>query len=83
MDAGDFLYGKEAYQYYLDHKRYLDEIEREQLQPQINALRQRLVEKKAQVDTAVAKARGIIKLKLLPSLCTAASDQSCSSLVSS
>lgn len=58
VNPNDFVYGKEAYQLYLSNKRQLDRLEKEEIEPQISLLRQRLIEKRDRIDDALYKAKG-------------------------
>lgn len=60
VNQSDFLYGKKAYQRYLDMREQLDIIEKEEIEPQISLLRQRLIHKRDEIGVAVRKARGTV-----------------------
>ena len=52
------MHGKQAYQRYLDMRGQLDIIQKEEIEPQVMLLRQRLIQKRDQIEDAVHKARG-------------------------
>lgn len=56
--AGNFLFGRDAYQYYLRHRGELDYIDRQVILPHVAELRQRLVNKKKHVSEVLERARG-------------------------
>lgn len=59
VNPSDFLYGKAAYQRYIENKRKLDELEQEEVEPQIASLRNRLIAKRDQLEEVVVKAKRI------------------------
>lgn len=58
VNPANFLYGKEAYQCYIDMRGQLDIIQREEIEPEIKQLRHRLVQKRDKIGQTVHKARG-------------------------
>ena len=62
------MHGKQAYQRYLDMRGQLDIIQKEEIEPQVMLLRQRLIQKRDQIEDAVHKARGECRFSVSESI---------------
>ena len=62
------MHGKQAYQRYLDMRGQLDIIQKEEIEPQVMLLRQRLIKKRDQIEDAVHKARGECRFSVSESI---------------